>query len=848
MIVTVLPKLVSKRTIAKIQGKLISLDLYEEFVKQWFEKEEEKMFANNVSTEVSDLQKEYEEYCLKLATKMIDTAKTVVEYTSSDKQNQWKNFFDPNNARTTTIRRGAPLNTSSKFYSFIHKSIQEYFVAKSGLRQVQQLTVKLDDSLNCSFNEHLIVDKGVFGFYCETIQRYPEFKKQLYQLIEMSKTDKRVSTAAANAFTILNVANESFRNKDFRNVNIPGANLSLAMLDGADFTGADLSNVDFQSAWLVNVKFNEANMNNVQFGEMANILMDSQIICAKYSKTQQFIGCSTGDMNIYDDNYTLNDPKVTIIDSANKNIVTVLRDHKDDILSLAFSNDDKYFVSCSQDATINIYTTCNWKLIHTIRHKSFTFIDYSMSGNNIICISGGHLCIYSSDNFSLIHQFSEYIVSSAQYYQDEQYIICGGNNKTIYIFDVIQRKLHKKIKLECSELYSVVLSYDNKYFACACDQQIQIWDFATYNLVTTLNNHSTDVFTLQFSINNEYLVSGDQNGSISLWDVKQFQLVKQIEAGNSVISSLQFTMDGQTLMSGCYDNSVRFWEIDLQPPIKQLPGHRAEILEIAYNSCKQLLASCSVDGTAKIWDCAGSLLNTLYGHSDSVLSVCFSPDGEHLLTTSYDQTARLWQVSGVCVKTYNLSSFALTSSFKNNSEFALGCFDGSVIFMNINAGETSRTQNDGRIERVLFSSDGSLLAFTGQKINLRVVNVETGEIIVNETNLKVKYSYLAFKDSFYICSKRDTINYKTAKKWEQFTDRFENVSEAACKEVFTQYVSDGKYVKIVDKVCIAMFSGSDMIWIKGQHSLNMSRCSINGSKNLSERNQLLITQKMQETE
>ncbi|CAL6009299.1 WD40_repeat domain-containing protein [Hexamita inflata] len=330
--------------------------------------------------------------------------------------------------------------------------------------------------------------------------------------------------------------------------------------------------------------------------------------------------------------------------------------------------------------------------------------------------------------------------------------------------------------------------------------------------------------------------------------VKQFQLVKQIEAGNSVISSLQFTMDGQTLMSGCYDNSIRFWEIDLQPPIKQLPGHCAEILEIAYNSCKQLLASCSVDGTVKIWDCAGSLLNTLYGHSDSVLSVCFSPDGEHLLTTSYDQTARLWQVSGVCVKTYNLSSFALTSSFKNNSEFALGCFDGSVIFMNINAGETSKIQNDGRIERVLFSSDGSLLAFTGQKINLRVLNVETGEIIVNEANLKVKYSYLAFKDSFYICSKRDTINYKTARKWELFTDRFDNVSEEQCKEVFTQYVMDGKYVKIVDKVCIAMFSGRDMIWINGQHSLNMSNCSINGSKNLSERNKLLITQKMQKTE
>ncbi|CAL5990305.1 Pentapeptide_repeats-containing protein [Hexamita inflata] len=191
MIVTVLPKLVSKRTASKNLEKLISLDLYEEFVKQWFEKEEEKMITNNVATDVSDLQKEYEDYSLKLATKMIDVVKTVVEYTSTDKQSQWKAFFDPNNPRTTTIRRGAPLNTSSKFYSFIHKSIQEYFVAKNGQKQVQQLTVLLDDSsLKCSFNQHLVIDKGVFGFYSETIQRYSEFKKQLYQIIEMSKTSR----------------------------------------------------------------------------------------------------------------------------------------------------------------------------------------------------------------------------------------------------------------------------------------------------------------------------------------------------------------------------------------------------------------------------------------------------------------------------------------------------------------------------------------------------------------------------------------------------------------------------------------------------------------------------------
>ncbi|CAL6082371.1 Pentapeptide_repeats-containing protein [Hexamita inflata] len=229
MIVLVLPKFASKQE--KYKNSILLLDLYQEFVKWWFENEEERMYLNNVQTDITNLKQEFEDYALRLATKMMNAVKTAVEYNQNDpKSTSWKQFFDQNNTRTTTIRRGVPIVVNQNFYCFIHKSIQEYFAVCDGLRQIHQLHHKIDDKLlNCSFNQHLIVDKGVFEFYKQSIENNSELKSKLFAIIELSKTQNNVSIAAANAITILNAANVSFRNCDFKNIKIPGANFYVQL-------------------------------------------------------------------------------------------------------------------------------------------------------------------------------------------------------------------------------------------------------------------------------------------------------------------------------------------------------------------------------------------------------------------------------------------------------------------------------------------------------------------------------------------------------------------------------------------------------------------------------------------
>lgn len=208
------------------------------------------------------------------------------------------------------IRSCCLLRQMGGSFRFLHKSIVEYFAAHGLFLGVnaaidaylQGLDLKrvgeqlgLNDSL-------LMEEPEIIKLLSEKVNSDNQFKALLYQVIEYSKREPFVGTAAANAITILNVAGEAFNDKNFAGVHIPGANLSGALCDGADFTGADLSHVIFRNAWLANTNFSLANLQEVDFGEMPSIENQYPITALAASKDGRWvaIGNINGEVSLLD--------------------------------------------------------------------------------------------------------------------------------------------------------------------------------------------------------------------------------------------------------------------------------------------------------------------------------------------------------------------------------------------------------------------------------------------------------------------------------------------------------------------------------------------------------------------
>ncbi|CAL6005693.1 Pentapeptide_repeats-containing protein [Hexamita inflata] len=845
MIVSVLPNIMQKHD---TKQTLTSLDLYEAFVQQWFELEEERMYTNNVNTDVTNLQKEYRDYSYRLASKMMDSVKTVVEYNKDDKQNPWRQFFDQNDPRVTTVRRGVPLNISQRFYSFIHKSIQEYFVAKNGQKSIELIADTYDEKLlDCSINTHNIVDRGVFGFYSQIILRFPEFKHKLYKVIEMSKTNQKVSIAAANAITILNCANESFKNADFRNIKIPGANLSLAMMDGADLSGADLSNVDLQSAWLQKAKFDNANMKNVEFGQRAYVDSESFINKVKFNKCQDIFACANGYVQAY------KAQKVEIYNCKTLEKLCTIDHHQDDVTGIAFSPNGKQFISCSKDNTINIYNVEKWQILKSIPLDcEVVFVDYTKDDKYIICGSGRFVFLYSADDYSLVNTFGKHYknVITVEFSNDCQYFVSAGEG-FFQVWEVESGIPVQTVEDIDNTIYHAVFSPDDSQIVCAfSDNTIKIWNFKSYDSINVLRGHASKVMCLAFSPNGQYLVSGCEDGTMILWDAKSFEIIKSMNAHVRLISSIQFLNDNETVMSGSWDGLVKFTSIKSVPLIKSLPGHAGEIARIQYSNNFKFIVSCSMDSTIKLWNpIDGSLIKTLFGHDDVVCAVSLTKDDKFMLSTSRDSQVKLWNMESFkCVRTFQLDSPSFAVDFHiDNQMFALAGFDKAIHIFDITKNrEIKYLKQDDEIMIVKYSHDCQKLTATGPGANLYIVDMTIGETVVKVKDFEMDFFDLAFSEDDQFVYACERPNPKSMRMWDINGKLIrEQFSEAEYSEIFEaqQTSPDGKRVKIF-KNCVQQTDAKtgEMLWISGEYTLNMLGCSFEGVQNISQENKMLMEQ------
>ncbi len=248
------------------------------------------------------------------------------------KPDEWELFFDLDDQELSYIRQGIPIRRlGENTWAFIHKSLLEYFgsryifesavndkiptinknsTKKDQQRKPQVREQKETSSLDIS-SRLLNEEPGIIKFLAEIVDQNPKFENKLWEYIEASKGNPSFSIPAANAMTILNVADKSFSGMDLRNLKVStyidnrwqGPNIA-----GGIFGGTDLSGSDLRGSIMFGSFFGKANLSKCN-------LTGSELWIAK--KT--------------------------------------FKGHSSDVYSVSFSNDEKFIASGSSDNTVKIW-------------------------------------------------------------------------------------------------------------------------------------------------------------------------------------------------------------------------------------------------------------------------------------------------------------------------------------------------------------------------------------------------------------------------------------------------------------------------------------------------------------
>jgi len=715
-----LPQLLKNRS--EVERAVTRTDIYQAFIETWVSQE----------TKGRDLNpKECEQFSQELAFRFFQ-AKTISVSNLPEKKDLWDFFSSEANQ---AAQDASPLRLSGGEFSFVHKSIWEFLVAMRLWKAIPE-----SDCLTFWQTRPLTEERAIIDFLAE-IYRAARFEHKdksnearLMSFIESSRASDFPAIASSNAITVLNAAKVSFSGRDFKDIRIPGADLTSAILDNTCLENADLSYVAFTGAWLHGTNFKNALLTGISLGAYPSLsLRDSANSCC-YSPDGRLLGVAAG-------------KKVQIYNASTRMLLRVLESHTSSVTSVHFSPNSKTLASGSWDNSVKLWDVETGQLQKTLQdhHSPVTCItSVHFSPNSKTLASGSwdnSVKLWDVETGQLQKTLEGHVqdVYSVHFSPDSKVLASGSRDKTLKLWDIETGQLQKTLKGHTGFIDSICFSSDGKLLASSEGgndiNTLKLWDVGTGSLQKTLEAHTGHIHSVCFSPDGKLLASGSDDYKLKLWDVETGQLQKTLEGHIRAINSVCFSPDGKVLVSGSRDKSVRFWDIagtrQLQ---KALESHSNTVQSVHFSPDCKVLASGGKDKRVKLWDAGtGDLQKTLECHSGDINSVHFSPDGRVLASGSTDYKLKLWDVeTWQLQKTLEGHSGDINSvCFSPDSKvLASGSADYKLKLWDVETGQLQKSLegHTNPISSVRFSPHGKALASASWDRTLKLWDPVTGKL------------------------------------------------------------------------------------------------------------------------
>jgi guanine nucleotide-binding protein subunit beta-2-like 1 protein len=200
--------------------------------------------------------------------------------------------------------------------------------------------------------------------------------------------------------------------------------------------------------------------------------------------------------------------------------------------------------------------------------------------------------------------------------QQVEFLISGSRDKTIMIWDIIERKEtdeekewgvpHKILKCHSHFISDMQLSQDSRYCLTASwDGTLRLWDINKGVTSRRFVSHSRDVLACAFSPDNRQIASGGRDKNLKIWNtVGECKFTVEQNAHQDWVSCVKFYQDTKTpiVVSASWDKTIKVWDNQTMSLRHTFVGHKAQINSLDMAPKTSYLASGGKDGLAIIWN------------------------------------------------------------------------------------------------------------------------------------------------------------------------------------------------------------------------------------------------------
>ena len=233
------------------------------------------------------------------------------------------------------------------------------------------------------------------------------------------------------------------------------------------------------------------------------------------------------------------------------------------------------------------------------------------------------------------------------------------------------------------------------------------FDAITGVYISAPSGHTCDVYSLTFSSDGIFLVSGSKDNTVKLLDVQTGGVIKTFHGHTGWVLSVSISLDNATVASGSVDRMIRLWDTQTGDCCCIITGHNQNVMSVSFSPTNsQLLISASYDHTVRQWDINGCQI----GPTCDGDGVVFSSDGAYFVSWKWRGTIATVRNSnsGLVVTELQLSSWFQYCCFSHDGKFVAGSSDRTIYVWDITSSDPHPIQtfsgHTGNITSLTFSS------------------------------------------------------------------------------------------------------------------------------------------------
>jgi WD40 repeat protein len=191
-------------------------------------------------------------------------------------------------------------------------------------------------------------------------------------------------------------------------------------------------------------------------------------------------------------------------------------------------------------------------------------------------------------------------------FHDDLFVASGDGN--LSVIDLKSWSVKRRLTYSQKNARAIAINPINGEIAVGySDHFIRIFSLDDYSLNVEFQAHQNSVFTLQYTPDYKYLISGSRDARLKAWDVSsRYSQAAEVVAHLFAINHMTFSPSGHHFATGSMDKSIKVWDTAALKLLKVIDkarhaGHGTSVNKLHWTSFNNQLISASDDRTLSVW-------------------------------------------------------------------------------------------------------------------------------------------------------------------------------------------------------------------------------------------------------